>query len=70
MAANENTLTPASKNSSWAPTAKVSVGVLAASVTTLFLAVFKGRINLEASQVAALTTLVTFAIQYLVPERK
>ncbi|HEU4386793.1 MAG TPA: hypothetical protein VFV34_03280 [Blastocatellia bacterium] len=50
----------------WAPTAKVSAGVLAAAATTLLLSFWKG---LEAPQAAAVTTIITFAIQYLVPER-
>ena len=57
---------------SWAPTAKVSAGVLAASVTPLLLLLFKKMTgsDLSASQGAAVTTIVTFIIQYLVPERK
>lgn len=57
---------------SWAPTAKVSVGVMAASATTLALSLskqFTGH-DLSAADAAAITTLVTFAIQYWVPERK
>lgn len=55
----------------WAPTAKVSVGILAASLTTLLLPLLsKVNISPEPAQAAALTTLITFAIQYIVPERK
>ena len=55
----------------WAPTAKVSAGILAASVTGFLLPLLtKAHINLEPTQAAALTTLVTFVIQYMVPERK
>ena len=51
----------------WAPTAKVSAGILAASVTSLVLSFWT---QLSAPQAAALTTVITFVIQYLVPERK
>lgn len=53
--------------SSWAPTAKVSVGVIAAAVVTLVTSVFWKEAS--GPQAAALTTLITFGIQYLVPER-
>jgi hypothetical protein len=51
----------------WAPTAKVSVGVIAAAVVTLVTGVFWTKAT--GSEAAALTTLITFGIQYLVPER-
>ena len=81
MAAQEQALTPnagtptltsnASTTTNWAPTAKVSVGILAASMTTLLLPLLsKAQINPDPAQAAALTTLVTFAIQYIVPERR
>jgi hypothetical protein len=79
MSATSQTLTsqPGSTTSqpgsstNWAPTAKVSVGILAASMTTLLLPLLgQANIKLEAAQAAALTTLVTFVIQYIVPERK
>ena len=56
---------------SWAPTAKVSAGVLAASVTTLVIGYAKnhGWTAMDAADSAALTTVITFVIQYLVPER-
>jgi hypothetical protein len=53
----------------WAPTAKVSAGILAASLTTLLLP-FWGKGTVSPEQAAALTTLITFVIQYVVPERK
>jgi len=57
---------------SWAPTAKVSAGILAASITTLLVPYWSKLTgsDLDASKAAALTTLITFVIQYLVPERK
>lgn len=56
----------------WAPTAKVSVGILAASLTTLLLPLWTKvtKTNLDGPQAAAVTTMITFVIQYLVPERK
>lgn len=81
MSAPAQTLTPqpgstttqagSGSTTNWAPTAKVSVGILAASMTTLLLPLLgKANISLEPAQAAALTTLVTFAIQYMVPERR
>ena len=52
---------------SWAPTAKVSVGVLAAAISTLILSFWHTP---TASQGAALTTVITFVIQYWVPDSK
>ena len=54
-----------------APTAKVGTGVLAGAITTLIVAMLKGHANwiTDAAAVSAMTSLVTFAIQYLVPER-
>ncbi|HKA22879.1 MAG TPA: hypothetical protein VKN18_31705 [Blastocatellia bacterium] len=52
---------------SWAPTAKVSVGVLAAAISTLILSFWHAP---TASQGAALTTVITFVIQYWVPDSK
>jgi hypothetical protein len=56
----------------WAPTAKVGTGVLAASVTTLVFSLWKSKTGSDlgsAETAAAFTTLITFVIQYLVPER-
>ena len=62
--------TPAA-TTNWAPTAKVSAGILAASITTLLLPFLgKAQISLSATEAAAVTTLITFVIQYVVPERK
>lgn len=72
MAASEQTITPPTTASvkSWAPTAKVSAGILAASITTLALPVLNDAVKIDAAQAAALTTVITFAIQYWVPERQ
>jgi hypothetical protein len=77
MAAPAQTLTPpqtippqSGSTINWAPTAKVSVGILAASLTTLLLPILgQVHITVQPAQAAALTTLVTFVIQYMVPER-
>ena len=60
---------PAAK--SWAPTAKVSAGVLAAAGSTLLMSFFKNHsgVDISAADGAALTTVFTFITQYLVPER-
>ena len=80
MSALQQTLTPQpgstpkpepTPTTNWAPSAKVSVGILEASVTALLLPLLKqANINLDPTQAAALTTLVTFVIQYMVPERR
>lgn len=65
-----------SQPTDWAPTAKVSVGVLAGAVTILltsFLAPhWKDWTSQEMSSSVggAITSILTFGIQYLVPERK
>lgn len=69
MAAGQAVGVPPAKTS-WAPTAKVSVGVLAASLVTLLMPKLKQWGLDSTSASAALTTVVTFVIQYLVPERK
>ena len=72
MSAPTQTLSqPMGSTTNWAPTAKVSVGILAASLTTLLLPLLsKANVNPDPAQAAALTTLITFVIQYVVPERK
>ena len=57
---------------SWAPTAKVSAGILAASVTSLVLSFWTQLTghDMTPPQAAAFTTVITFLIQYFVPERK
>lgn len=55
---------------SWAPTAKVSAGVLASAVTILIIQ-FAPHANTWTPAVAgAITQIVTFIVQYMVPERK
>ena len=56
---------------SWAPTAKVSSGALAASLSVILINLAKshGWAELGAADGAALTTLITFLVQYFVPER-
>jgi hypothetical protein len=68
----ETFVTNQSTPKNWAPTAKVSVGILAASITTLLLPFWKKltHSDLDATQATAITTLITFTIQYWVPERK
>ena len=72
MSASTDTLIQQPRSTAnWAPTAKVSVGILAASMTTLLLPLLgKVHVNPDPAQAAALTTLITFAIQYMVPERR
>ncbi len=56
-----------------APTAKVGVGALAGSITVMTLAILRAKwpTLVQDSQVgAAITSLLTFVVQYLVPERK
>ena len=69
--------TPASAAAtSWTPTTKVSAGVVAASATALFIPLLSplwkkltGN-DLSATEGAALTTVIAFVIQYLIPERR
>ncbi|HXC68513.1 MAG TPA: hypothetical protein VN644_01000 [Pyrinomonadaceae bacterium] len=72
MSATTQTLSQTmGSTTNWAPTAKVSVGILAASLTTLLLPLLsKANVNPDPAQAAALTTLITFAIQYMVPDRR
>jgi len=72
MAAQNQTLQPAAPTS-WAPTAKVSVGALAGAATTLVLVILRANNvkGIETPEIgAAITSLITFVIQYWVPERK
>jgi hypothetical protein len=72
MAAVEESVLPQADKGkmSWVPTTKVGTGVVAGSFTTLLLPVLK-KVNLESPEsLVAVTTLITFAMQYLIPERK
>jgi hypothetical protein len=60
----------------WAPTAKVSAGVLAGAAT-IILTAFLGphwrgwtQEDMTPTVVTSITTIVTFMIQYLVPDRR
>ena len=60
----------------WAPTAKVSAGVLAGAATILLTALLGPhwkswtQQDMTPAVVTAITTIVTFAIQYWVPDRR
>jgi hypothetical protein len=69
--------TPASAAATnWTPTTKVGAGVVAASATALFLPLLSPLWkkltggDLSAAEGAAFTTVITFVIQYLIPERR
>lgn len=78
MSASTDTIQSGSvaAKTNWAPTSKVSAGVLAASTTALLLPLVSPLwkkltgSDLSASEGAALTTVITFVIQYVIPERK
>ncbi len=56
-----------------APTAKVGTGALAGSLTVMLLTLLKAKLPTVAQDPqfgAALTTILTFFAQYLVPERE
>jgi hypothetical protein len=56
---------------SWAPTAKVSAGMLAGSISVLILIFVKPSLLVQSPEVgAAMTTIITFIVQYMVPERQ
>lgn len=55
---------------SWAPTAKVSAGVLASAVTILIIEFVPHASAWTPAAAGAITQLVTFVVQYMVPERK
>jgi len=64
----------ATSPTSWAPTAKVSAGMMVGSAAVLILALLQGSVPAflkDSPEVsAAMTTILTFGIQYWVPERK
>jgi hypothetical protein len=62
---------PAASATRWAPTTKVAVGALAGSFTIIIVQVLQHygfQISAEAG--GAITTLVTFVIQYFTPEQR
>jgi hypothetical protein len=70
MAAPGVALQPAAATS-WAPTAKVAVGALAGAVTLILVQAFGHYgFKLTPEAAGAVTTVITFAIQYMTPERK
>ena len=67
---------PTSSKSDWSPTSKVGVGALAGGLTVLIMT-FMGppwerwyHQAIPATVGAAITNILTFAIQYWVPDRK
>ncbi len=54
----------------WAPTAKVSAGVLASAVTILVVQFVPHANSWSPAVAGAITQIVTFIVQYMVPERK
>jgi hypothetical protein len=61
----------AAQPTSWAPTAKVAVGSLAGALTLISVQISSHYgFKLSAEAGGAITTIVTFVIQYLTPERK
>jgi hypothetical protein len=61
---------PASAPTNWAPTAKVSAGMLASAVTILIVQFVPHASTWTPVTAGALTQVVTFLVQYMVPERK
>ncbi len=62
------------KTTSWAPTAKVSAGALAGSAATLAAVLLKNYFKNKGLEFSpeiggAITSIVTFIVQYMVPER-
>ena len=61
------------KTTDWTPTAKVSIGALAGAASTLLITVLKNwHVDLfkDSAAVGALTSIVTFAVQYWIPEKR
>ncbi len=58
------------QTTSWAPTAKVSAGVLASAVTILIIQLVPHADAWKPAVGGAITQIVTFLVQYMVPERK
>jgi hypothetical protein len=61
---------PATTPTSWAPTAKVSAGILASAVTILIVQFVPHANTWTPAAAGAITQIVTFVVQYMVPERK
>jgi membrane protein YdbS with pleckstrin-like domain len=60
----------ASNPTSWAPTAKVSAGILASAITILIVQFVPHANTWTPAAAGAITQIVTFVVQYMVPERK
>ena len=63
----------ANGTTSWAPTAKVSAGALAGGAATLLSSLIKTKYPAfmnDPAVAGALTSILTFIVQYMVPERK
>lgn len=54
----------------WAPSAKVTTGVLAGAVTMLIFEFVPHASTWTPATAAAITQIVTFVVQYMVPERQ
>lgn len=67
--ANQPSIPPA-PSTSWAPTAKVSIGVLASAIVTMIAAFWSKSNPLTPAETGALTSIITFIVQYWTPERK
>jgi len=61
---------PAPNTTSWAPTAKVSAGILASAITILIVQFVPHANTWTPAAAGAITQIVTFVVQYMVPERK
>jgi membrane protein YdbS with pleckstrin-like domain len=61
---------PAPTPTSWAPTAKVSAGVLASAITILIVQFIPHANTWTPAVAGAITQITTFIVQYMVPERK
>ena len=60
---------PEPSTTSWWPTAKVSAGVLASAVTILIFQFVPHANTWTPAAAGAITQIVTFIVQYWVPER-
>jgi membrane protein YdbS with pleckstrin-like domain len=69
-ALSQQSTQPAPTTTSWAPTAKVSAGILASAVTILIVQFVPHANTWTPAAAGAITQIVTFVVQYMVPERK